>query len=376
MRIDSKMKFVAVLCLGLCAPVICHAAAYSPQTVQSGSANTQPQPSLTVDRDPFPSPDPPSTSTQRGHAGLPGKLIFTQDVDEVVLSASVFDNSGRLIEGLTQSDFQVFEDNVEQKILSFRREDVPVSLGILVDNSGSMYDKRKAVNKAALDLVRSSNPDDEVFIVNFSDSAYLDADFTSDINKLNDGLGHIESRGGTALYDAVVAAADHEAESAKHRKQVLLVITDGADNSSTSTLESAIRRVQDLSGPTVYAIGLLFGDEDSQRSKRESKRALISLTDQTGGLSMFPKSLNDVDAVAAQIAEDIRSQYTIGYKSTKPSSLGGYRVVHVTAKAKGFGKLTVRTRAGYYPKTVNAPDVSSSPAQADQQAPTLPAAKH
>jgi Ca-activated chloride channel family protein len=349
----------------------CPPAAISQQTAVPATTvpiTTAPetQPSLTQDRDPIPSPDPPSNSTVRGSRS---RVTFTQTVDEVFLNASVYDSGGHLIGGLGQSDFQVYEDGVLQKITSFHREDVPVSLGILIDNSASMYDKRQAVDKAALDLVKSSNPDDEDFVVNFSDAAYLDTDFTSDVNKLNQGLSHIDSRGGTALYDAVVAAADHEAEKSHRHKEVLLVITDGADNSSTSTLDQTIRRVQDLSGPVVYSIGLLFGDEDSSRSKRESKKALISLTEQTGGLALFPKSLNDVDAIASTIAKDIRSQYTIGYTSTKPPSQGGFRAVHVEVKAKGYNKLSVRTRAGYFPK----PDAQPAAGQTDADRPSLPA---
>jgi VWFA-related protein len=339
-------------CLPLCAILIFLLFAAVPVHAQQ----TAPQPSLTVDHDPVPSPDPPSATTARQH----GRITFTQDVDEVVLNASVFDSGGHLVQTLDRAAFQVFEDNVAQKILSFRHEDIPVSLGILIDNSGSMHDKRTAVNKAAIDLVHSSNPGDEVFIVNFSDTAFLDTDFTSDIGKLNDGLSHIESKGGTALYDAVVAAADHEAESARRPKQVLLVITDGEDTASTTSLENTIRRIQDLSGPVVYAIGLLFGDEDSAHSRRSAKRALLDMTEQTGGMAIFPHSLNDVDACAAEIAQDIRSQYTIGYKSTKPVALGGYRVVHVEAKAGRFSKLTVRTRSGYYPRPAK-PDEKPQP---------------
>jgi VWFA-related protein len=344
---------ISVLTLLLFASAtLCHAIPPDPQT------------SLTVDRGPIASPDSPPTSNTSGQASpaLRGRFTFTQNVDEVVLNVSVFDSSGNIVGNLDQSAFQVFEDSVAQKIISFRREDVPVSLGILIDNSGSMSDKRKAVNKAAIDLVQSSNPDDEVFVVNFSDAAYLDADFTADIGKLNEGLSHIESRGGTALYDAVVASADHEAASSRRHKQVLLVITDGEDNASTTTLESAIRRVQDLSGPVVYAIGLLFGDEDSQHSRRDARRALMELTQQTGGLALFPHSLNDVDGIAAQIASDIRSQYTIGYSSTNPVELGGFRAVNVQAKAKGHGKLTVRTRTGYYPHTDETPASPPVPA--------------
>ena len=157
-------------------------------------------------------------------------------------------------------DFAVFEDGKPQTINSFRREDVPVSLGIIIDNSGSMRDKRPAVNQAAINLVKASNPEDQVFIVNFNDEYYLDQDFTANMTKLKEGLEKIESRGGTALYDAVMASADHLKKNSKLDKRVLLVVTDGEDNASRSSLERAVRFLQAENGPTVYTIGL-FGEE-------------------------------------------------------------------------------------------------------------------
>ena len=316
------------------------------------------QPPLDVDRDPILSPDAadnapvnPSHPTANQEAKREhGVYTLTRNVDEVVLNCTVIDNDGHLVQDLAQPDFHVFEDNTLQNIVAFSHSDVPISLGILIDNSGSMRDKRAAVNTAALDLVRASNPQDEAFIVNFSDEAFLDQDFTSDINKLREGLSHIESRGGTALYDAVVASADQLAHGARLPKQVLLIITDGEDNASTLDLEQTVRRIQDLQGPVVYSIGLLFGDEDKGQEAHRARRALQILSDDTGGLAFFPHSLADVDVIAAEVAKDIRNQYTIGYHSTKPAKLGGYRTVHVEAKAAHHGKLFVRTRTGYYPK--------------------------
>ena len=316
------------------------------------------QPPLNVDRDPIVSPDaadnapvnPAHPATGQEAKREHGVYTLTRNVDEVVLNCTVIDNDGHLVQDLQQSDFHVYEDNVLQNIVAFSHSDVPISLGILIDNSGSMRDKRAAVNTAALDLVRASNPQDEAFIVNFSDEAFLDQDFTSDINKLREGLSHIESRGGTALYDAVVASADQLAHGARLPKQVLLIITDGEDNASTLDLEQTVRRIQDLQGPVVYSIGLLFGDEDKGQEAHRARRALQLLSDETGGLAFFPHSLADVDVIAAEVAKDIRNQYTIGYHSSKPAKLGGYRTVHVDAKAAHHGKLFVRTRTGYYPK--------------------------
>lgn len=273
-----------------------------------------------------------------------GVFVFKKEVDEVLLHATVADDKGRLITDLDKSAFRVFEDNKPQTIISFRHEDIPVAMGIVIDNSGSMREKRDEVNKAALNLVRSSNPQDQVFIVNFNDEFYLDQDYTNNISKLNDALNKVEARGGTALYDALVASSDHLKKFSKLQKKVIFVVTDGEDNASRETLEQTVRRLQEENGPTVYAIGIL-GEE----RERRARRALQTIAERTGGIAFFPKTLPEVDAISRTVAHDIRSQYTIGYKPTTPKSAGGYRTIRVEAKAKKHGKLTVRTRSGYYP---------------------------
>lgn len=336
--------------------------ANQPQQQAPAAQKPEQQPALDVDRDPVVSPDAEDNEpvspghpgpSSRGIAlerGANGRYTLTRTVDEVVLNISVFDEDRHLINDLNKDDFKVWEDGTPQTIAAFQHQDLPVAMGILIDNSGSMRDKRAAVNAAALDLVKASNPDDEAFVVNFSDEAYIDQDFTSNINQLRDGLSHIDSRGGTALYDAVVASADHLAKGAKRPKQVLLVITDGEDNASSQTLEETIHRVQDLEGPVVYSIGLMFGADTDPRESHRAKRALQLLSDETGGLAFFPKSLLEVDTIAAEVAQDIRSQYTIAYHSTKAMTEPGYRTVKVEARASGHGKLVVRTKSGYYPK--------------------------
>jgi VWFA-related protein len=312
------------------------------------AAPAQP-PSLTEDRDPVRSPDLEAPASGAGPLRKQGEgYVLRTDVEEVVLNCTVLEGS-QLVMDLNREDFQVAEDGVKQTIISFQHTDLPVSIALVIDNSGSMYRKRPSVNKSALDLIQASNPQDEAFVVNFSDEAFIDQDFTSDVNRLRDGLSHIDSRGGTALYDAVVASADKLVADAKRPKQVLVLITDGEDNASTLNLEQTIRRVQELSGPVIYSIGLLFGDEMSRAEVRHARRALEMLSTETGGLAFFPKSMEDVDQIAAQVARDIRSQYTIGYHSTKPTTEPGFRRVEVTAEAKGRGKLTVRTRTGYFP---------------------------
>lgn len=261
-----------------------------------------------------------------------------------MLHATVVDDKQRIVTNLDRAAFTVYENGQPQPITSFRHEDIPVAMGIVVDNSGSMREKRQKVNAAALNLVRSSNPSDEVCIVNFNDEYYLDQDFTANINKLKEGLEKIEARGGTALYDAVVATADHLKQSAKLEKKVIFVVTDGEDNASTESLEQAVRRLQAENGPTVYAIGILGEEEHPRRAKR----ALQTMSERTGGIAFFPKTLDEVDEISRTVAHDIRNQYTIGYKPSTPKNQGGYRQVKVDAHSRGYGKLTVRTKSGYY----------------------------
>lgn len=273
-----------------------------------------------------------------------GTFVFKKQVEEVVLHATVIDNKQHIVTNLDKQNFTVYEDGHPQTITSFRHEDIPVAMCIVIDNSGSMREKREKVNDAALNLVRASNPNDEVCVVNFNDEYYLDQDFTSNVNKLKQGLEKIEARGGTALYDAVVASSTHLKQNAKLEKRVIIVVTDGDDNESSETLEQAVRRLQAENGPTVYAIGILEKDEHI----RHARRALQVMCERTGGIAFLPSTLDEVDAISRSIAHDIRSQYTIGYKPTTPQTQGGYREVKVDARAPNYGKLTVRTKSGYY----------------------------
>jgi Ca-activated chloride channel homolog len=322
----------------------------APVASSTASANSQPgektAPSMASGGQAPPS-DAPSGSTQNPDAPDSGVFVFHKDVEEVVLHATVIDDKQRIVTNLDKAAFNVYEDGHPQVITSFRHEDIPVAMGIVVDNSGSMREKRQKVNAAALNLVRASNPNDEVFIVNFNDEYYLDQDFTSNINKLKEGLEKIETRGGTALYDAVVASADHLKKEAKLEKKVILVVTDGEDNESAESLEQAVRRLQAENGPTVYAIGIL----EKEEHPKHAKRALQIMSERTGGIAFFPQTLDEVDAISRTVAHDIRTQYTIGYKPTNPKNQGGYRQVKVDAHSRSYGKLSVRTKSGYYAGT-------------------------
>jgi Ca-activated chloride channel homolog len=273
--------------------------------------------------------------------------IFRADTRVVDLHAPVVDKAGHLVTNLTKDAFTVYENGVQQQIREFKREDVPVSMGLIIDNSGSMRDKRAKVEAAALALVKDSNPQDEVFVVNFNDEAFNDLphgkDFTSDIKEMEEALTRIDSRGGTAMRDAIRMSIDHEKEKAHRDKKVLVVVTDGNDNSSLISLENLVKASQQ-SGILIYSVGLL--SEEERREAKRAERALNALADATGGEAFFPKDLTDVERIAHQVAHDIRNQYTIIYSPSNQVMDGTYRQIKVAVKASG--NPSVRTRSGYY----------------------------
>jgi Ca-activated chloride channel homolog len=283
---------------------------------------------------------PPPTEDNTG-------TVFKSLTQLVVLHTTVTDKSGHLVTDLPQTAFTVYENGVSQAIKEFKREDVPVSMGLIIDNSGSMRDKRAKVEAAALALVKDSNKDDEVFVVNFNDEAFLDnphgKDFTSDIKEMEEALTRIDSRGGTAMRDAIRMSIDHLKEKAHKDKKVLVVVTDGNDNSSGISLENLVKASQ-TSEVLIYGIGLL--SEEERREAKRAERALNELAVATGGESFFPKDVNEVERIAHTVARDIRNQYTIQYSPLNQALDGSFRTIKVAVNAPG--RLTARTRSGYY----------------------------
>jgi VWFA-related protein len=284
------------------------------------------------------------------------------EVNLVVLHATVLDKKGHIVNDLKPEDFRVFEDNVQQRVSVFSHADIPVTMGIVIDDSGSMREKREAVNAAALAFVKTSNPQDQVFVVNFNDVYYLDTpgDFASNMEDLKSALEKIDSRGGTALYDAVYASLDH-VKLGNRDKKVLLVITDGEDNASRWTLEELLRYAQ-KSSAVIYTIGLLGSEEPGGLFKLHGKgahdaaKALRELAEVSGGQAYFPKSLDEVGSTCEQVAHDIRNQYTLAYYPSNTKKDGTFRAVRVDAFASGsHAKLAVRTRPGYYAPNANGP---------------------
>ncbi len=294
-----------------------------------------------------PSTPPPPASTRASDTASQdddsGGFVFKKEVEEVVLHAVVVDAQNHLITGLPRDNFKVYEDGKPQALTSFRKERVPIALGILIDNSGSMLPKRAKVNEAALQLVDASQQDDRVFVINFGEEAFLDQDYTPDVGKLTAALQRVETRGSTALYDALIAAIDH-LETSPLPKKVLLVVTDGRDNASQATFQELLHKLQSKNGPVLYAIAL----EQTQNARRDDghRQSLRTLSEQTGGTAFFPSSLDEIQSIASAIAQDIRSEYVIGYRSSNPHTSGTYHSIQVQALA-GSTRLRVTTRTGY-----------------------------
>ena len=272
---------------------------------------------------------------------------FRADTRLVVVHATVRNGQGEIVTNLDRGAFAVFENGKRQPIAIFRRDDIPVSLGILIDNSGSMRALRGRVEAAALALARASNPDDEIFVVNFNDKARIDVPFTSNVGVIETGIRRADAIGGTAMRDAIELAQRYLSERGTRDRKVLLVVTDGIDNASVATRE-LVEQQADRRDTVIFAMGL-FGDE--QRGKR-GRAELDGLVERTGGLASYPASIDDIEPAAIEIAHQIRNQYTIAYAPSNQALDGSYRSIRVTAT--GTGKLSVRTRTGY----IAAPAVS------------------
>ncbi len=292
---------------------------------------------------------PPPGYAPPGQQG--GQSSIKASVDLVVLHVTISDDAGQFVGDLKKSDFKVFENKIEQNVSVFSREDIPVTMGLVIDNSGSMREKREQVNAAAMTFVKTSNPQDEAFVVNFNDEYYLDTDgdFTSDAKNMDNALSRIDTRGSTALYDAVIGSLEHLKKGHKD-KRVLLVITDGDDDASRKTLADTMKAAEQ-SNAAIYTIGVFSLDDRKNDKKmvRRSTKELKELAEVTGGMSYFPETLDEVTPVCERVARDIRNQYTLGYYPTNAAKDGTFRPVQVQlVSSEGHGKLSVRTRTGYY----------------------------
>jgi VWFA-related protein len=294
---------------------------------------------------PAPPPPEPPPAQASPEAPLQSAYTIERSVDLVVLHVSVTDEHGQFVPGLQEENFRLFEDNTEQKISVLRQEDVPVSMGLLIDNSGSMEDKKEKVNAATLTFVQTSNPDDEVFVAHFNDKYYFDREFTNNIGDLKKALGQAEPASSTALYDATGQALNH-LRTGYLDKKVLLIVSDGEDNSSRRSLDGALQQAEH-SNALIYAVGLLR--EEKPESAERDRQALLALTRATGGAALFPETLDEVETTCKQIARDIRHQYTLAYYPTNTRKDGSFRSLLVKiVPPPGGGTLSARTRTGYY----------------------------
>ena len=289
---------------------------------------------------------PPQQDRDEGH------YVIAVDVDLVIFNVTVTDSKGRHVSGLKASDFHVYEENRLQDIDLFNAENVPASIGLVIDNSGSMRNKRADVDKAALAFARASNPEDEMFVVNFNENVYLglppSIPFTNDLEQIRSALLRTLPVGLTALYDALALGIEHLKTGTRYRK-ALVVLSDGGDNASRRPLDDVLRIAQHSSA-TIYAIGI-YDETDRDRNPR----VLRKIAELSGGRAYFPDSLTDLERVWSDIAGAIRSQYTIGYHSSNPNRDGMFRKVKITASRNGQG-LRVTTRDGYF-----APSAKSIP---------------
>jgi Ca-activated chloride channel homolog len=270
---------------------------------------------------------------------------FRVNVDQVVLHATAQGHNGALVSGLSKDDFQVYEDGVLQQIKYFSHEDIPVTVGLVIDNSGSMKSRRSEVIAAALAFARSSNPQDQMFVVNFNEKVSFglpdQLPFTDQLAQLEAAFSRSVADGETALYDAIAVALEHLKQGNRDKK-VLIVISDGGDNASKHNL-TQVRAMAGKPDAIIYTIGI-FDESDGDQNPGVLRR----LAKDTGGEAFLPQSLQEVLPICERIAHDIRNQYAIAYVPNNRKRDGTYRNIQVKADAPGRGHMLIRTRSGYY----------------------------
>ena len=266
---------------------------------------------------------------------------FHAETRLVVVDVAVRRASGEVVTGLDGSAFTIYENGRPQPIALFLGENAPVSVGLVVDNSGSMREARPRVESAALAFAHACDARDEIFVVNFADRARVDVPMTTDVGALEAGIRRGDAIGGTALRDAVDLAERYLIDHARHHRKVLLVISDGFDNGSdisSRTIAGAAAR----DGIAIYAVGLPISDPGKAD---EARRTLDHLTESTGGVVRYVATLDEASAAAADLARQIRQQYTLAYAPRNAALDGSYR--HIKVAVKTAGHVSVRTREGY-----------------------------
>ena len=284
------------------------------------------------------------SAEQQKQGQPPPRSVLSSRTDLVALPISVTDRHGDFVPGLTSDDFRVLEDGKPQSIEFFEQENTPLTVGLIVDHSGSMASKLRDVAAAVLAFAHSSNPDDEMFVVDFDDSVSVELlhgkPFTSDPEELRGAVTAVSARGQTALYDAIAEGFLH-LQLGRWNKKALLVVSDGGDNISRNTFKQALEMARS-SHAVIYAIGLV-----SESGQEENPGVLRRLCQDTGGIAFFPAKGASIESVMSQIARDLRGEYMLAYPPPANVEAGTFRKVEVTVSAPGYSALHVRSRPGY-----------------------------
>lgn len=347
MHRKSITLVLVILCLALLSyqPI-------QPAGAQDPARPPQPKQTPTPPQDPKDKKGQQRQGAQAEEQTLNKDDTIKLDTDLVLLDVSVVDQANQPVMNLTKENFAIYEDKIMQKIEFVDREEVPVSIGYVIDTSGSMRSKLNNVTDATLGLIKQMRADDEGFISQFKAEPELVQDFTGDKRELEDALGELFTSGGTALLDAIIATADYAHEKGKQRKKALIVITDGLEKNS-SVKEKEVMEAMKEDEVQVYLVGFI-DEDDADKSyfgkspAKKAKELLSRLADDSGGRAFFPKDITEMPAIAAQIAKDIRTQYVISYYPTNEVRDGTFRTVKVEVKTKDNRKLIGRTRQGYY----------------------------
>ena len=277
----------------------------------------------------------------------------------VSLDVMVIDQNNLAVADLKKEDFTVYDDKVKQTVENVIREEVPISFGIVIDTSGSMWAKMKTVSDAAVSLVRQMHVGDEAFVASFKTEPELAQDFTSDRRALEDAIGELYASGGTALLDAIIGASDYASEKGHCRRKALVIFSDGMERNSAFTEKEVMEAINE-NDAQIYLVG--FVDEEAEEkgvygdsSLQEARRLLSLIADDSGGRAFFPKNINEIPAIADQIAKDLRSQYVVSYLPSNYNLDGAFHTVKVIVNSQGSRKLIARTRLGYYSRNEKGP---------------------
>jgi Ca-activated chloride channel homolog len=271
------------------------------------------------------------------------------DVELALVNVTVTDPYNRLVTGLEPDNFRIFEDNIEQEVVNFSSEDVPISIGVILDHSGSMANKLGKSKQAAFQFFKTANPQDEFFLVGFNDHAELLSPFTESVEDLQSHMLYTSAKGSTALLDAIYLGLS-QMRGARNAKRALLIISDGGDNHSRYS-DKDIKRLVREADTQLYSIGIFDPFEYRSRTPEElnGPSLLNEMTELTGGRAFTVENLNDLPDIAAKIGMELRNQYILGYHPSHKVRDARWRKIKIKLRApKGLPPLTAYAKTGYY----------------------------